>query len=282
MSPDHEFSSDWLSRREPADHAARSEALLEPLIAALPASNPLNVIDLGAGHGSNLRWLAPRLQRPQHWRLIDRDPRLLRAAREHARRDPPARILEIETIEANLARSDFPWLMDAALVTASAWFDLVSADWIEHLAEACAAARIAGLFALSVDGRWRFVDARGDRDQDSDDAFVRSSFNAHQRRDKGLGAALGAQASEALPRILTAHGFSVTTRTSDWVLPAGSASTRALGGMLLDGWRQAAEEQRPDQSDRIRHWHERRRARLDLGQLGLEVGHVDVLALPVA
>ncbi|TVS11069.1 MAG: class I SAM-dependent methyltransferase [Wenzhouxiangella sp.] len=282
MSADHEFAADWLSLREPADHAARPQALLDPLLAALPDSSPLNVIDLGAGHGSNLRWLAPRLQRTQRWLLIDRDPRLLQAACEQARHDPPARAIEIETLQTDLARTDFSWLSGADLVTASAWFDLVSADWIEHLAKACANARIVALFALSVDGRWQFLDTAGDIDSDRDDEFVRNCFNAHQRRNKGLGDALGAQAAAALPRILAAHGFSVMTRASEWSLPAGESMTRALGRMLLEGWQQAAAEQAPDQAERIRRWRDRRRARLDLGRLGLVVGHVDVLALPAA
>ena len=56
------FSADWLTLREPYDAAARSSALLRrgsPRGAA--AADVLQVVDLGAGTGSNLRCTAPAL-----------------------------------------------------------------------------------------------------------------------------------------------------------------------------------------------------------------------------
>ena len=53
-----EFDLEWLDLREPFDAFARNEALADALVAVLPARPRL--LDLGAGTGSLLRWLAPR------------------------------------------------------------------------------------------------------------------------------------------------------------------------------------------------------------------------------
>lgn len=69
------FDTDWLTLREPFDHAARSIELSRRLADRLPARPRL--IDLGAGTGSLFRFLAPIIGRRQDWILIDRDGALL-------------------------------------------------------------------------------------------------------------------------------------------------------------------------------------------------------------
>ena len=73
------FDERWLALREPCDHAARSGALAARFVEAVGPSPRL--VDLGAGTGSNLRYLAPRLPTAQRWLLVDHDPALLRQAR---------------------------------------------------------------------------------------------------------------------------------------------------------------------------------------------------------
>ncbi|MEE4637990.1 MAG: class I SAM-dependent methyltransferase [Wenzhouxiangella sp.] len=274
------FAADWLSLREPADHAARSGLLAEHLKKVLKDRGFLRIVDLGCGHGSNLRWLAPRLTARQRWLLVDRDPDLLEIARARSELHPPAAALEIETRRIDLADSTLDFLVDQDLVTASALFDLVSGAWLRRLAHACRAHRLGALLALSVNGRWALLDSFGSDITDDDDRFVREQFNLHQRRDKGLGAALGPTAAELLPGIFGEHGFDVQTQPSDWELPAGDALTRHLGRSLLQGWRNAAAEQAPEAQGRIEQWYNKRQRALASGELGVRVGHVDVLALP--
>ncbi|MEX1058611.1 MAG: glycosyltransferase, partial [Natronospirillum sp.] len=85
------FSGEWLALRQAADHQARATPLNEQLLTALkarysPTSTTINVVDLGTGSGSNVRYLAPRLQTAlpwltQKWTLVDHDPELLNQAR---------------------------------------------------------------------------------------------------------------------------------------------------------------------------------------------------------
>jgi SAM-dependent methyltransferase len=69
------FDADWLTLREPFDHAARSVALARRLADRLPKRPRL--LDLGAGTGSLFRFLAPIIGRGQDWILIDSDAALL-------------------------------------------------------------------------------------------------------------------------------------------------------------------------------------------------------------
>lgn len=281
MTEHHVFAADWLALREPADHAARSRHLLAELARYLqPIQRPLNIVDLGAGSGSNLRWLAPRLAHAQHWTLVDRDPGLLAHAAARAVASSTGHPVSVTTVETDLSRPTLPWIGAADLVTAAAFFDLTSAEWIDRLSASCAQARAAGLFVLSVDGRWDFFNPAGDNLRDEDDRYVESLFNQHQRRDKGLGGALGPDAAARLAASLSAHGMTVSTQPSDWQLAPGQATSQALGRELIAGWGQAAREQAPQAQQRITAWQQRRQADLAAGRLGLRVGHVDVLALP--
>ena len=265
------FSADWLALREPADHRARRGELIEPLRAWWDERRATRVVDLGSGTGSNLRWLAPRLGPGQHWRLVDHDPDLLARAR---RGTAGVRGVEtLETVRGDLAREGLDAVRDAELVTASALLDLVSRDWLERMVEACAAAGAAALFALSWDGAIEWDPA------DPDDPLLRDAVRAHQRRDKGMGAALGPTAGAAAEQAFAAAGYRVRVATSPWEL---GARDRALALALIDGWEAAAVEQRPDAAARLREWAElrRRNVRSAARAFRLTVGHVDLLALP--
>jgi hypothetical protein len=246
------FEEEWLRLREPCDHAARSAALADRFARAV---GPLpRLVDLGAGSGSNLRYLAPRLTAAQRWLLVDRDPALLERA--HA---GPAVALEGQVLD--LARA-LPEVGVWTGITAAALLDLASAAWLDRLARWCRGVPV--LIALTVDGRliWQ--------PEEPEDGAVRERFFAHQRSDKGFGPALGADAAPYLAERLEAEGQRVVLERSDWRL--GPATT-ALLGPTLEGIIAV-------QDPAIERWAAARRRQLATGQLRLTVGHVDLLALP--
>lgn len=272
------FQADWLSLREPADHAARNLSLLERLSTRPLPPGP--VIDLGAGHGSNLRYLAPRLAPGLDWLLLDQDDALLRRALA----SQPATAGQVNCRQVDLADLARLTLPRPALVTASALLDLASADWLEQLAECARRWQCPVLMTLSVDGRREFLDPNGQAlRQGLDTACVRA-FNDHQRQAKGLGAgrALGPDAAQALRSALSNLGFDVQLAAADWQLAAGSAFTNALGQALLEGWQAAVAETGQVDCTELASWRQDRARRLAAGDLGLRVGHLDLLALPPA
>jgi hypothetical protein len=284
-----DFSAEWLELREPFDAAARAAALVPELAVHVPRGTetvPLAVVDLGAGAGSNLRYLAPLLGGVQRWRLVDHDAKLLDAALGAT--DAWAKTLGatvrrtgstlsigsagfscfVECQRVELTELHALELPTGGVVTAAALLDLVSHDWLEELAQRCRAARSAVALALTYDGRTTA------KPSEPDDAAVLALFNRHQLYDKGFGPALGMRAAAAAEAAFEAHGYELRVAMSDWVIgPAAHAMQLAL----LDGWLGAALEIAPESRLALTSWQQRRSAHVHAGRSDLRVGHVDLV-----
>src|SRR4051812_25219332 len=163
--------SSWLALREPADFAARSAMLAQAIARRLDTADPVRVLDLGTGTGSNLRYLIDHLPARQEWLLVDRDQRLLDELAARMRLWAAGRGYDVRTVDdALLLRRerrecrirtrcmDLGVLSDGEifhgrdLVSASALLDLVSDGWLQALAGHCRANGCAALFALTYNG----------------------------------------------------------------------------------------------------------------------------------
>jgi hypothetical protein len=255
-----EFSADWLALREPVDAASRSMRLTRAVADALPRYRAIDILDLGAGTGANVRYLAGKLPLPQRWLLVDRDERLL----DRAPKAWPSQRLDLQhaVLDAGL-------FAGRTLVTASALLDLASHMWLQSLAARCREAGAAVLFALTYDGRMDYAPA-----EPEDDA-IRELVNEHQRTDKGLGPAAGPTAAALAGELFAAAGYHVEREASDWVL---TPESRALQRQLIDGWAEAATAVAPERSTGIADWCARRLAHVDDGHSQLIVGHKDLAA----
>ena len=245
------FSPDWLTLREAADDRARNADLRRAFLDALPPSPA--IIDLGSGTGSTARALGIAGAR---WTLTDNDPALLAEA---GRRVPGALIRQVD-LAADLDAVLEP---DADAITASALFDLVSEDWIGHLARA-AGGRIV-YAALTFDGTEAWTP---DHPADLD---IARAFDAHQRRDKGFGPATGPMGASVLARTLEAQGYTVTLAPAPWRLERHRDA--ALMDALAEGVAAAAEEAGCDRQA-ARDWLSARRS-----ATRCTVGHLDLLAV---
>lgn len=260
------FEADWLALREPVDRRSRAGSLLPPLREWWSAHGGSTVADLGSGTGSNLRYLAPALPGPQRWTLVDHDAGLL------AKAPKPSPDVDVRAVEGALSEVGLREAGTADLVTASALLDLVSEGWLGALADTCAGAGSAVLLALTYDGAIAWPGS-----EDPLDALVRDAVNGHQRRDKGLGPALGPTACAAAGALFRAHGYRTRMESSPWRLGPQDAT---LARALIDGWATAAAEQAPDRAEAIRAWATRRREAAGAPAFAVVVGHQDLLALP--
>jgi hypothetical protein len=258
--------SRWLALREAADRTARSVSLTQKIASEIGHPVPICIVDLGAGTGSNVRYLTDRLSRPQSWLLVDRDPALLEEARIRT-----ATADHIETCTKDLGRLDSPAIFSGRhLVTASALLDLVSEVWLRALAGHCRTAGAAALFALTYDGRSQCWPP-----EPEDDA-IRALMNEHQKRsDKGFGVAAGPDATACAERAFAAEGYHVLCEPSDWLL---EPDARDLQRQLIEGWAAAAREIAPERSSMITGWTNRRLAHVDAGSSRITVGHQDLIA----
>jgi hypothetical protein len=265
------YAPEWLELREGADAAARAVELLDPLrirLANLPRrAGGLVIHDLGCGTGSMGRWLAPRLDGPQHWVLHDRDPYLLHfAAVGSPRSAADGSRVTVETQRGDVARLTADALAGASLVTASALLDVLGPDEIEALAAACAGAGCPALLTLSVVGRVEFAPAHPLDDE------ITAAFNDHQRR----GDLFGPEAINAACDAFARHGATVRVHPSAWRLGPDES---ALTAEWLRGWVGAAVEQRPELAARADAYLRERLAACEAGELSVVVHHSDLLAL---
>jgi SAM-dependent methyltransferase len=254
------FSPDWLALRAAVDMKARDAALAQKFVAALPAS-PL-IVDLGAGTGANAAALAPLVGPKARFRLVDNDRALLDIAR--------ARSKQFEAVVGDLARDLDGLTAGADAITASALMDLVSASWFDTLAAMAASRRLPVLFTLSVDGRHELTP------EDADDGLVFAAFAHDQRRDKGLGRALGPDAPRHMRDRLKMLGARVSLALSDWQI---GCDGRALMAAYINGVAEAAARAAPAERTAIAAWLTRRQKQIGDGSLSITVGHQDLLAL---
>lgn len=278
------FSPDWLALREVADLRARNAVLQDAMVEHFAATSTMRITDLGCGTGSNLRALALRLAPVQHWRLVDHDATLLEAAARllaawadkaeptggaRLRLRHAGRIIDVDFVQADLVTEIEAILAQPAdLVTAAAFFDLVSSDWIERFVASSVGRRLPLFTVLTYDGRETWLPAH------ALDASMLASFHAHQARDKGFGPAAGPFAAPALAAAYRAHGWNVMTADSRWMLEETDFQLMAA---LADGAAAAISETGLLPPAAIDQW---RRARRTAAQC--EIGHLDLFARPPA
>ncbi|MGW7727490.1 MULTISPECIES: class I SAM-dependent methyltransferase [Streptomyces] len=264
------YAPEWLELREGPDAAARAGDLIDPLrirLANLPGKAGLVIHDLGCGTGSMGRWLAPRLDGPQHWILHDRDPYLLHfAAVASPRSAADGSRVTVETRRGDVGLLTPDALAGASLVTASALLDVLTREEIETLATACTGAGCPALLTLSVAGRVELTPS------DPLDDEIADAFNAHQRR----GGLLGPDAVTVACEAFSERGATVRLHPSAWRLgPAESALT----AQWLRGWVGAAVEERPELKEPAERYLRDRLEACRAGELKVVVHHSDLLAL---
>lgn len=266
------FSVDWLSMREPYDHAARSTSLVRSLIARLPKDGVLDLLELAVGFGSGPRFVSPMIPNAQRWVLVDNDAQLLQALDAELPSGPLASH-KVETLQFDLRQLD-ALSVPADAVFTQALLDLVSHEWLVSLADWLTERGVPFLGALSVDGRVSW-----NPEHPLDGAVLRA-FQTHQLGDRGFGASPGIRAAPVLAKLLSERGFKVSLERTDWEIP--STDTVMLTEMA-EGIAQAAGEALVDGGtslDDVSVWLTDRLEAIGRGQVRLSVGHLDLLAIP--
>jgi hypothetical protein len=275
------FSADWLALREPVDHRSVSPLVRDAMRKWIGPRKQIDIIDLGCGSGSNLRGLAPYLPSAQHWRLVDWDQALLDHAHtaiaewadgaESSANSLAVRAagkeIDVAFEQADLMK-DYARVLDkpAGLVTAAAFFDLVSAQWIADFCEALAQRRLPLYTVLTYNGKEEWTPPH------VNDAAMLAAFHAHQQSDKGFGPAAGPGAIEALRKALEAQDYTVITDESPWRMDRGDA--RLIAELAAGTARAAVESGQVSESAAAEWLAARRNADT------CRIGHVDLFAYP--
>ena len=149
-------------------------------------------------------------------------------------------------------------------MTASAFFDLCSTDFIERFTAAVTKRRAVFYTVLTYNGAQQWSPAHGA------DAAMAAAFHAHQMTDKGFGASAGPTAPAALRRAFERLGYGVAESDSPWRL---TPADQSLIDALVPGFAEAASETGKVGAGVIADW-------LSVRRNGAVVGHTDTLAMP--
>ncbi|MEQ8825989.1 MAG: class I SAM-dependent methyltransferase [Filomicrobium sp.] len=274
------FSSDWLRLREAADHRSRNTHLAETLAARFALRDAITVTDIGCGTGSNLRGTYSLLPHTQTWTLVDYDTNLLAAARaelsswadtagsegENTLRLTKGRFdLIVQFRQADLAADLDKALGDKAdLITAAAFFDLTSEDFIKKFAKAVRARKAAFYTVLTYNGVTRWSPHHPVDNQ------IAAEFHRHQRTDKGFGPSAGPTAPLHLADQFQLAEYSVQEGDSPWEL---DVADQALIDELQEGHAKAVSETKAIGEKQLAAWSALKRT-------GVLIGHTDTLAFP--
>lgn len=250
------FDAAWLALREPADRSARAAAGAAAAMAALAGRERPLIVDLGCGSGAGLRALAALAPADARWRLVDADAELLALAADAA----GALGARAETTLLDLAAEPETAVKEADLVSASAFFDLVSEAWIDRLVTATPP-EAAVYAALSYDGVERWTPPH------ADDEALLEAFHRHQGGDKGFGPAAGPRGWRALAERLRRDGRRVEIWPSPWRL------TRPEHGALIDRLQRESAAAAAEAGFASAAWAAAART-------ACEIGHVDVVGWP--
>lgn len=278
------FSAEWLGLREPLDHASRAPEVAKCVADYFAASPSVSVVDLGCGTGSNLRATFALLPDVQHWLLVDYDLKLLEAARARLETwadsiedgadglsvNKGGKRLNVRFRQADLATGVGQLLTPAPdLVTASALFDLISAQWIANFARDVARSGAAFYTVLTYDGSDSFSPPHP-----LDHAIV-AAFAAHQTSDKGFGRAAGPAAPAVLKAAFGGLGYRVTEGSSPWRIKPTHV---ALARDLLDGIANAVAETGKVTEGDIKAWLAFRLSTIEQPSGLIMTGHTDTFA----
>lgn len=265
------FSIAWLDLREPADFAARDKTLVQTALDWLGQKNdPISpdriLVDLGSGTGSTVRALTKLGASNFVWRLVDLDGKLLdEALKRHGKQ------LLIEDYQADLTIVNELPLTGANIVTASALFDLTSAEFCDALIARIDSRKTAFYAALNYDGNTRWIP------EHPLDETVLAAFNQDQLRDKGLGPALGPNATDYLKMKLADAGYQVKIAPSPWRL---TGEQQTLVENLIEGIANAVAENYGIDTGAVQDWKTFRLQHAASGSC--VIGHWDLLALPAS
>jgi trans-aconitate methyltransferase len=263
-------AADWLTLRRAADHRAReaSAPLLADLAPALAAEGRVvQIVDVGAGTGSNLAWLASRLPFAQRWVLVDHDAALIDAVDA----DVPREVVEVTRRVATLGElGEVVSGDDSALITCAALLDLLTPEDAAVLTDAIVRAGGVALLSLSVTGEVAIDPSH------PGDAAITDAFDAHQRRD-GI---LGPDAAAHMADLLRGRGCRVDVVETPWQLAATGEAP--LVRRYLADRAAAAVEHDAALATLAAEWLAARESDVDAGALTVRVGHADIRCLPGA
>jgi len=283
------FDPNWLQERYPFDAEARNKELEWQAVHQFAFLNHIQIVDLGCGTGSNVRYYMEQFPQNQTWYCVEEDAGLKemfwqnisQVAREEnyelekkgdmLKMTKSGHEMEIHFIEGNLMQLDgLVDLLRTDLILANAVFDLFSETQFTELIHTISHHSLSLLFSLNYEGMKFFP-------PEEDDAFYIEQYNAHMKRPQDFGQGMGPDASHLMESVLKRALADVKAGESIWEI--GERDEKMLA-YLLGFFEGALGEWWENETEKIAFsaWLARKKTMVKDHKLAVHVYHKDVLA----
>lgn len=288
---ENNFDIDWLAERYPFDVEARNKTIEQTAIDYLKTDQPVVIVDIGAGTGSNCLYFLDKLKQDQSWIFIEKDPKLAPALihrlEEYAtfhkykwshtdgvyQMLTPFKKVTFKVISDTFFK--LGQLIDLSrvdLVVANAVFDLLSKVQISSFLEQLSSNNIACLFTLNYTGM-RFIP-----EDPFDQAYI-DLYNAHMERPQSFGHAMGKQAAVYVAQVLEETQYTLHKGESIWRIMEDDIKMHYYLLNFMDN--ALSELTYPAELQKsFPKWLKRKKDLIITRRQGLEVNHIDLFACP--
>ena len=282
------FSAVWIKSREPYDTRSRSKILCN-----LYKNNKevfQNILDLGGGTGSFLRWCHANNIEYDRFLITDHNPTLLDRfyviskkffSEEHInfiKHSDLSYLLERKKTQKisiiNLKKQEIMKTMESMnnynLISLSAVSDLLSKDYIKKLLDKVHEGKYI-YFSICFDGNVKW------KRSNKYDKYVISMFNKHQLQQKTLGMALGSNSIKIIKEMSLKRKYKVTMADSSWILQSDSSDSRDFQLSYLNTIYRPLKKYELIDSAILNEWFIMRSKDIQLKKSQIRVGHKDLL-----
>ena len=286
MSTAIDFQVEWLEERFSFDTKARNKIIEQACITHFKDKERLNILDIGAGTGSNFQHLWNRFPQHQNWIFVELNPELAQVAKEKCiqlakkqgfsiaeenkrlvfQKEKQYRSIQILN-QSFLELHQFLDLDKVDLITAGAVFDLLSSTMLDQFLNQLLEHQIALLATINYTGM------HFQHSSTTDQQFIQL-YEAHMCRQQDFGRAIGPKFPEYLKAFSNAKSIPLLMGSSHWII---GPTDHKMHRFLLDYMEKGIGETLTDTKQKLsfQNWLTSKRNTLQQGQLELQVSHQD-------
>ena len=284
------FNLSWITQRENYDNNSRSSLLNNFLIKNKDRIN--NIIDLGCGTGSFLRWCFKNKIAINKIIMIDHNKKLLNQApiifskyfREKKflfnkisrRKFEVENTLKTKNIEIILKEDDISSALQQInqynLISLSAVADLLSKTFIRKLLNKVSSNKLI-YFSICFNGiiKWNPINKF--------DKYIINNFNRHQKQDKGTGLALGSECAKYIKSYSQKKGYKCLKKDSSWLVKSNKQPDQLFQHQYIKTIIKALKEDDITDKNILKEWHAERTKKIESKKSNLVVKHDDILII---
>ena len=288
--PTNKFSLSWIKLREPFDSVSRSDLLISKYNEK--EYNFKNILDLGGGNGSFLRWCHSKNIIYDNLLIADHDQALLNnfySITSKYLSKESIDLIKINTLSYKFKRkcsekesyitlkkqdllNSMELIKDYDIISLSAVSDLLSKNYIKNLFEKTGKGKII-YFSICFDGRVQW------KNKSRYDKYIISMFNQHQKQEKTLGMALGLDSIRVIKDISFRKGLEMHIADSSWVLNTDSKYSIDFQIAFLNTIYKPLKNYELVDQDILKEWFQLKVQDIALKKSNIVVGHKDLLII---